>query len=136
TLFSKRESSDNDSLLQVVIENLDIPFHHITIGEDLAQHADLLCNSDLATSVGEAGLPLAFTLISDPSMEHHVFLVRMSHAQYDGLSIPLLFRDLGDAYNDNSMAPSTSFTSYLNSTCRQSSEKDYQFWRDLLAGSF
>lgn len=50
------------------------------------------------------------------SDNHHALILRISHAQYDGVSFQNLYADLTSAYQGNALAPAPQFSDYMK--CR------------------
>ncbi|RAH71360.1 CoA-dependent acyltransferase [Aspergillus aculeatinus CBS 121060] len=63
--------------------------------------------------------------------------MRTSHAQYDGLSMPFILKDLDALYNGIVLAPPARFSEYVEESERLLSQNKHaqQFWRQLLQGS-
>lgn len=65
---------------------------------------------------------------------HYVLVMRVSHAQYDGMSLPLLYQDLEKCYGGGEPIVRPSFGSFIQgATVRQEEAVDY--WSQLLDGS-
>ncbi|GAB1316362.1 hypothetical protein MFIFM68171_06572 [Madurella fahalii] len=65
---------------------------------------------------------------------HYVLIMRMSHAQYDGMSLPLLTQDLEKCYNGQEPKQRPSFGKFIQgATFRE--EEAINFWGHLLEGS-
>ena len=64
-------------------------------------------------------------------------LIRMSHAIYDGISLPIILDSLRKLYHqqDASPPPLSSFGAYIADLGRQTSDTSYNYWRGLLEGS-
>lgn len=63
--------------------------------------------------------------------------MRISHTQYDGLSMPFILKDLDALYNGIVLAPPARFSEYMGESERLLSQNKHaqQFWRQLLQGS-
>ncbi|SPO07060.1 uncharacterized protein DNG_09754 [Cephalotrichum gorgonifer] len=65
---------------------------------------------------------------------HYVLVMRVSHAQYDGMSLPLLYQDLEKCYGGLEAVERPSFGSFIHAaTARE--EEAINFWGNLLEGS-
>ncbi|KAJ5373247.1 hypothetical protein N7517_005253 [Penicillium concentricum] len=80
------------------------------------------------------GIPsLSLALVQqDPS--NSVLVVRLSHAQYDGLCIQRLLEDLLDLYHGKEVAASADFAKYVHH-CRDHESEAFGFWKSLLMGA-
>ncbi|KAK4139158.1 uncharacterized protein C8A04DRAFT_40942 [Dichotomopilus funicola] len=65
---------------------------------------------------------------------YYVLIMRMSHAQYDGMCMPLLIQDLEHSYNGLDPDPRPSFGHFIQGATRRE-EKAIDFWGTLLDGS-
>ncbi|KAK4168265.1 non-ribosomal peptide synthetase [Cladorrhinum sp. PSN259] len=66
--------------------------------------------------------------------DHYVLIMRMSHAQYDGMSMPLIIQDLSKAYNGKEAEPRPSFGKFIQAVAHREVEA-VKFWGELLEGS-
>ncbi|THC87989.1 hypothetical protein EYZ11_012564 [Aspergillus tanneri] len=135
TVFTKV----GDSFFQVVLKEIDVTFSHIQT--DASLQAFCQSRSDLDLSLSPlSGKPLVqFTLISSSEVEH-ALMVRLSHAQYDGYSFPIMIQCISSYYNNShKTAPTlplaTPFADYVYTCDRQKNQEAFQFWRKNLEGS-
>ena len=117
---------------QVVLNQLDLPLHIKDVNKDLDRSFRDFCLKDME-DISQNRPPLAFVLLS-----HRVqgirFVLRLSHAQYDGISLPTIFRSIVDSYNDKAFLQPPSFSRFLAYAyhCRFQS---ISYWKELLRGS-
>ncbi|RAH44549.1 acetyl-CoA synthetase-like protein [Aspergillus brunneoviolaceus CBS 621.78] len=82
--------------------------------------------------------PTRFTLISQ-SPTKHAFVLQLSHAQYDGLSLPYLSSDLTTAYSAGGVLPSPAiaapFSRYMYGRHQHQTAAAFDFWRRYLRGA-
>jgi brevianamide F synthase len=136
TAFIRTETETRD-VVQVVLDGPDLPFHQLTTDEDLALYCDELWGAEGTLSSTMDTLPVKFWLVSRSRAEH-VLVIRLSHAQYDGVSLPILINDLAAEYaacGKLSSGTGTDFASYLYFLSSHSSGPACQFWREYLRGS-
>ncbi|RLM00575.1 hypothetical protein CFD26_108480 [Aspergillus turcosus] len=124
------------SIVQVVLRHIETQLQILEIPaeEDLPSFAEGICQRDSSTPVPCGAPHFKATLISRGN-DLHALIVRLSHAQYDGLSIPVLFTDLSKAYEGLPLSISASYADYLAQRAQQRSPKALQFWRELLQDS-
>lgn len=97
--------------------------------------------TDLPTlNVMGGSMPVRFTLVSCPGEEHVALTIQISHAQWDGVSIPRLFSDFAAIYNQTPLPPTSDFSRYVyhRVSCTAEDIKQdlaYQFWREYLDGA-
>lgn len=121
-------------VMQVVADNLELPFQEISTSSDTGEFCDTMWQSDCAISSTLGQLPTRFSLISR-SRSEHVFAIRLSHAQYDGVSLPVLLRDIASAYSTGAKPSRTDFSSYVYFCLTQDRTAAFEFWRTHLQGS-
>ncbi|THC89053.1 hypothetical protein EYZ11_011502 [Aspergillus tanneri] len=122
---------------QVIRKSVDVPFLHIQSAESL----DTVCESISNVDIHEppvSGKPLVKLTLVSQNTRKHVLIVRLSHTQYDGHCLPILFKDLSLAYNEDvsSVAPAPYFSDYVYYCNNVSGQSAFDFWRRYLQGSF
>jgi len=133
TVFIEHEST----FLQVVLESLEVPVMEHTASDDLEQSVRELCNAH-AESEGafRLGAPFLHFFIVEGKDGREGFVITLSHAQYDGVSLPILLRDLEAMYTGSLTAGSVPFSSYLAHTRDEVVlSKAVSYWSKLLKGS-
>jgi acyl carrier protein len=68
------------------------------------------------------------------ALGHYVLVMRVSHAQYDGMSLPLLCQDLQKAYGGEDLAIRPSFGKFIHGG-KIREDAAMRFWGELLEGS-
>ncbi|KAL4917269.1 hypothetical protein BDW62DRAFT_201894 [Aspergillus aurantiobrunneus] len=126
--------------IQLIMERMDVDLHiQIVIvrsGKDLASFCKSLCEAEQGIGVCESVVPTRFSLVSDSVCQQHVFIMRLSHAQYDGFYVPRVVADLEALYNGRtSFLTPTHFETYLSQLILCQSTAAYGFWREYLSGS-
>ncbi|PKY08992.1 acetyl-CoA synthetase-like protein [Aspergillus campestris IBT 28561] len=80
--------------------------------------------------------PTRFTLVTNVAAAQHVLLIRLSHAQYDGMCIPTLFQDLESLCNlPEAAIQQTDFEDYLDARPHSQNSDSLDFWSNYLQGS-
>ena len=131
TTFVEHESK----FYQVVIDNLGahIPVHQTD--KDLRQYVVDLCNTDIETefSLGSFFVGLLYV---EGTNDESCLIVRLSHAQYDGVSLPNLLRDLEKLYATGQIAAEVSFSSYMARVLDERVQtKAIDYWSRVLQDS-
>ncbi|KAF9884280.1 hypothetical protein FE257_001910 [Aspergillus nanangensis] len=125
-----------DQVLQVVLDNVALPFHHIITDGDPAE-----LNERLRVAERKPSPPLlerlvfAFILLSNPRRQTAQLLFRMSHAQWDGLSLGELFVPLREAWESKPLTPVTQLSTVMYYRAARDKSKSLHFWREYLQGS-
>lgn len=122
--------------LQVVLRSLRPGFHVIETDEPLG---DFTTNHQLQEE-GEGDVQLGesfvqFTVVKHRTSSHHRIIMRILHAQYDGVCFPKILDALQAAYRGKTVVPPPSFANYLRASAGDLTSEHYQHWKQLLAGS-
>ncbi|RAL07335.1 acetyl-CoA synthetase-like protein [Aspergillus homomorphus CBS 101889] len=127
TVFVKTGSQ----LLQVVLRSVTPEYtFHI---QDEQDPSEALVRHDLARPP-RLGEPIVrFMVIKNGAIKHRL-IMRISHGQYDGSSMPLLMQDLRNAYRGESLAKRPQFANFVRMQLL-ANEGAESFYRQMLAGS-
>lgn len=141
----------DEKLWQVVLSEKellsdDMPVlrkYHVGVSETLDQAYSAVCVEDMnkARAGSHLGLPtVAFVLFEKAEQDaggsqvKYKFAMRLSHAQYDGVSLPLILRALTDAYSGGDLTPTIPFGAFISHVSQQE-EESLGFWRRKLQGA-
>ncbi|PKX91457.1 nonribosomal peptide synthase SidD [Aspergillus novofumigatus IBT 16806] len=130
TVFIAHESC----YLQVVLKELDIPMRTHKTDKDLDQYVIDLCREDIESNF-QLGSPF-LRLFHVEGNGQACLIIGLSHAQYDGVSLPRLLQDLDSLYTGTQLATFSPFSAYM----AQISEEPIQnkattYWHNLLSNS-
>ncbi|KAL2261055.1 hypothetical protein VTK26DRAFT_4743 [Humicola hyalothermophila] len=133
TVFIEHEAT----LYQVVLEKLDIAIaKHVAERNDLQTAVRDICTAHADTGHFRLGLPFVNMFFVEAGDGQQCLIIGLSHAQYDGISLPRLLEDLEALYAGKKTAISVPFSSYIAQTSENhAQEKAIQYWRNLLDGS-
>ncbi|CAA9959672.1 hypothetical protein PTMSG1_03087 [Pyrenophora teres f. maculata] len=123
----------NGQFWQVVYHSLDLPFHTYNIDTALQEACDSICAQDCQQRPA-SDVPIQFMFVQHSSMETRL-IIRISHAQYDGYSMPLIFQALSSAYSQKPLNPCFKFSNFL-AYSNDRREASTLYWQRLLAGSY
>ncbi|KAF7169549.1 hypothetical protein CNMCM5623_002209 [Aspergillus felis] len=131
TVFITHESS----FLQVVLNELEIPVRTHKADKELDQCVADLCKKDIESNF-QLGSPFLRLFHVEGNNGDACLIIGLSHAQYDGVSMPSLLQDLDSLYTGTQLATFSPFSSYI----AQLSEEPIQskaatYWRNLLSNS-
>jgi amino acid adenylation domain-containing protein len=125
----------DEKTVQVVLRQPEFSIVELeTIETDLMNFAVADSRKDSESQRLYGKPPLRLTLIRSHH-EHHVLIVRLSHAQYDGMSIPVLMKDLMELYQKRDIGTTTSFAEYTRYVLQSYTDKALDYWRELLCGA-
>ncbi|KAH6640194.1 hypothetical protein F5144DRAFT_626404 [Chaetomium tenue] len=125
------------TFLQVVLKDLDIAVAvEEADQEDLGKFVHGVCTSYIESDNFRLGSPFLHIFLAHGKDGQECLAIGLSHAQYDGVSLPLLLRDLDALYTGSPLTPSSPFSTYI--TQSRSSPAHTQaltYWNTLLATS-
>ncbi|KKY16045.1 putative hc-toxin synthetase [Phaeomoniella chlamydospora] len=96
------------------------------------------CTSSVVDREKNSIVPLgasytAFTVLHHKGYGYRL-LLHISHAQYDGISLPIIIQTLLNAYHGRSLRPHTEFSAYIHLMHRQRASSA-SYWSNILKGS-
>jgi hypothetical protein len=101
---------------------------------DLKQRITDICTADTEEDFA-LGSAFAKIMHVQGNNGQEGLIFRLSHAQYDGVSLPTLLTDLETLYKGGKIS-SEPFATYISATLEASlQQKSLTYWKDLLAGS-
>ncbi len=124
-----------DRFWQVVLRKLRPQFQVYDTDEDLDAFTRNLRESsmDAYPRLGEAYVQ--FSVIKKTGTNNHRLMLRLSHAQYDGICLPKIIEALKASYEGKEVVPSPSFSNYVLQATGPANRKSYDYWKGLLQGS-
>lgn len=120
-------------MMHVILEELVLPVNEYETSENIDDFARHLCAYDSNTTMllGSAFLKLFF-IKSTSSDSQNCLAIRMSHSQYDGMSLPNLFLEVQTLYSGGKLLPCPGFSSYIY---HMNQPAHLAHWRRQLEGS-
>ncbi|CAG9990176.1 unnamed protein product [Clonostachys byssicola] len=117
---------------QVVLRELEPSVNIMNIRGDIKRGIQEAFEEDTRQKLVPCAPFAKFTLFRHVTGDH--MMVRFSHAQYDGVSLPLILQTFFDAYQDKPIAPELPFSLFISHT-RASRPNAVSYWRQLLQGA-
>ncbi|KAL4811153.1 hypothetical protein BDV18DRAFT_155763 [Aspergillus unguis] len=126
-------------LLQIILNNVDpeITVHHTQAAEDLRTACERAYRDDLLHRPLSLGRSFTrFFIVANPADGQARLTLRLSHAQYDGFSLPIIFSLFAAFYRDETPPPppAPKFAGYIRHIQKQRQAAE-PYWRRLLEGS-
>ncbi|KAF7597139.1 hypothetical protein BBP40_009477 [Aspergillus hancockii] len=123
-------------MLQVTLRSVAIPYKELTIptGEDPLSWARLHIAEDKKKTAAFDRPTIRFTLCRQ-SLQHHIFIVRLPHAIYDGSCLEQVAKQISAAYNAQTLPEAPDFAAYARRCARLRTPSAMDFWRNFLAES-
>ncbi|KAJ5517003.1 hypothetical protein N7527_008563 [Penicillium freii] len=120
--------------LGVVVDGLPCQIIEYEIESDVEAFSQKLCDVDVQSRIplGSPFLKFLFVRhVDGPSS----LIMRISHAQYDEICLPILLQQLSALYEGRPVPKSLPFSSYVSHVTRTNLPVSIPYWRDLLRGS-
>jgi amino acid adenylation domain-containing protein len=118
---------------QVVLSDVEVSFHIVEANGTLEEASNALCMQEAQKS-DPLEFPVRFFLVRSTKSQDMRLIIRLSHAQYDGYSLPGLLKTLVAIYQQEPFRPSLEFSKYVAHALTQQPQSA-QYWRELLKGS-
>ncbi|ROV91725.1 hypothetical protein VPNG_09946 [Cytospora leucostoma] len=123
------------TFFQIVLQELDAPVIKQVADKDLEQFVTELCTADIESEF-KLGAPFLRIFHVEGEEGQHCLVLGLSHAQYDGMSLPRLLQDLETLYKGEKVADFEPFSSYITQVGDERAQaKAVSYWSDLLKGS-
>ena len=121
-------------IYQVVKKRYDPGFVQCSSNESTEALLASLCHLDRCYEA-RLGDNLVKFLLVERAADKHTLFMRLSHAQFDGISLGLLYRDLQMSYATKALDPAPRYIDWARTSRRASSPEAEQYWRTLLKGA-
>lgn len=122
-------TNDDKSIVQLILRKVHVDLIQNQGIHNLEEHC---AHDSLAMGVpidGEQGLQVQLLTLRDASK----FLVlRLPHAQFDGMSLSTICEDLTSAYRGNPLPPCAQFSDHTRRAREKTTTEAFQVWRDVL----
>jgi amino acid adenylation domain-containing protein len=125
----------NQRLMQVVLEEYEAEYTRYE-QEDSSDEGipRALIEEDMERPVNLGDNIVRFILVKQ-SDNNHRLVVRISHAQYDGISLPSILQDIRAAYEGTALSNSKPYSAFIHNVRSQDSQQSETFWSTLLESS-
>ena len=74
-------------------------------------------------------MPVSFNLVTSRIKQCSALILRISHAQYDGASMPLLWETIKKAYDNEPLTPVEQFKDVAYKRMGDLNKSEISFWR-------
>lgn len=126
----------NGEYLGVVLEALDVTLHTYETDGDIRQFVQRFCHLDaeMRMPLGSAFVKFFFVQGVD---QQSCLILRISHAQYDEICLPVLLEQLSALYEGRleGIEQCVPFSSHVRHVLRHNIPRSAPYWRELLQGS-
>ncbi|KAF2635407.1 nonribosomal peptide synthetase 6 [Massarina eburnea CBS 473.64] len=120
----------------VVVKDMKIPFTSVSIPSDADTEAFIQSwiTSDIEAPKPHGSSFISFTLFTTPTGTN-TLIFRISHAQYDEMCLPIIFKQLASLYASEPVPPSLPFSKHINHVIHRNIPAAKPYWTNLLATS-
>jgi amino acid adenylation domain-containing protein len=128
----------NGKLLQIILKSYQHNVLVVKTEDSLEDATKRIFEENMCREPLRLGTPLVnMAILQQHECKKTRVLLRMSHAIYDAMSLPIILDTLRKLYHqqDAFELPLSSFAEYVADVTRQTSESSYSYWRNLLDGS-
>ncbi|EAW11679.1 putative nonribosomal peptide synthase [Aspergillus clavatus NRRL 1] len=129
TVFTAR----GDRFYQVVLKQISQEVEWYETDRDIDSFCAELCRDDVQSDL-QLGDSLT-KLIIVGSQTHHRVILRLSHAQYDGVCLPQIWQTLQDVFLGKTPSPEAPFAQYVAAVNSHNGAGTMAYWRTLLQDS-
>ncbi|KAL5356154.1 hypothetical protein BJX96DRAFT_171343 [Aspergillus floccosus] len=130
TVFVQHENTSYG----VVIEDHPCPIVEYEVDADLEDFSRKVCDVDVQSTIC-LGSPFCKFFFAQHVDGRSSLILRISHAQYDEICLPILLKQLSALYEDRTVPMGLPFSSFVAHTLRENIPASIPYWRDLLQGS-
>lgn len=128
----------NGRLLQIILKSYQHNVPVVKAEGSLEDATERLFEGDMCRQPLRLGTPMVkMAILQQVESKKTRILLRMSHALYDGMSLPIILDTLSTLYRQrDAYEPRLcSFADYVADLNRQTVDTSYSYWRSLLDGS-
>jgi aryl carrier-like protein len=119
---------------QVVLRKLD-PGFEVHEADNLAEFTLALQQKDRDNGPRPGEPYLKFSIVKQRDSALHRIIMRISHAQYDGVCLPTILTALQTGYMGQKIPSAPSFSNYIRDAVQGTADHHYVYWKDFLKGS-
>ncbi|PHH75682.1 hypothetical protein CDD82_4328 [Ophiocordyceps australis] len=134
TVFTKMQGDH----VQVVLKHLDTSFRFHATSQSIADSVDEYRRRHV-WPIPTLNMPITdFVMMQSTSSSQdakQALVLGLSHAQFDGVSMHTLWRDLKHLYQGNRLAAATPYSHHMQQWRRSQTRDGFAFWQDTLQGA-
>ena len=124
-----------DRFLQVILRRMEPDFSVVETESSLESYTAQLHEDDVEhpPRLGESSLK--FMIAKSKGTNRHRIIIRIHHAQYDGISLAKILTGLQAGYDNQPLAPAPPYSRLVNYALGRNTSAHYDYWKTLLHGS-
>jgi amino acid adenylation domain-containing protein len=121
----------DDRIFQVILREVE-PVFDVVECEDPEAYITQESQRKISPSLPRGLLPMSFSVVTSPNGPGCIFILRISHAQYDGASLHLLWQALAAAYEGNTLPKVVQFSEVVYNRLNDTNDEAFSFWKEYL----
>ncbi|KAJ5770020.1 uncharacterized protein N7511_002071 [Penicillium nucicola] len=121
-----------DRFYQVVLKDTPQQVAWYRTDEEIDSFCLKLCNEDVESDLPLGSVLTQLSVITNEN--NHRLVLRISHAQYDGVCLPRIWQSFQDAFSGRTPAPEVPFSHFI-AGIYPASQGAQAHWRSVLSGS-
>ncbi|KAJ5366706.1 hypothetical protein N7541_000647 [Penicillium brevicompactum] len=125
---------DSERMLQVVLEELTVSASEHSTDGPVDDFCKTIAKDDIEVDSSFELGKSSLGLFAIKGTEENGLMIRISHAQYDGISFPEILRQLELQYQEREILPSPPFSTFIQHQT-DARPDNIAYWRDVLQGS-
>ncbi|CAG8908849.1 unnamed protein product [Penicillium egyptiacum] len=124
----------NGRFFQVILREVE-PVLNVVHCDDPEAYVARESERKVPPCTAQGKMPVSFTLVTSRIKQVSALIVQISHAQYDGASIPLLWKTIKKAYHNEPLTPAIQFKDVAYKRMGDLNKAEISFWRRYLEGA-
>ena len=125
----------NDRFLQVVLRQMEPDFSVVEVDTSLESFTSQLHEDDIEKPPRLGQSSLRFIIAKLKGTDRHRILIRINHAQYDGIGLAKIMTALQAGYGGLPLPATPPFSRLVNHAIGRNTSMHYDYWKVLLHGS-
>ncbi|KAH8701118.1 putative nonribosomal peptide synthase [Talaromyces proteolyticus] len=121
--------------LQVILRKIRPEFYVYETDESLDEFTSMLQQRDIEQGVKQGEPFTQFYVVKEKNTDRHRIILRLSHAQYDGVSLPRILSAIKAGYEGGPIPSPVSFANFVRDSARLITTDHHNHWRTLLKDS-
>ena len=119
---------------QVILKTFNSEFSRLSNKMEKVAIPKNLCDMDQSCD-SQLGDDIVRFLLVERNVNHQLLIMRISHAQFDGTSLHIIYQSLQSLYNGETLPPAPQFADWARASKDANSAIAEDYWRKLLQGS-
>ncbi|KAJ5964403.1 HC-toxin synthetase [Penicillium vulpinum] len=125
-------AAHGDCFYQVVLKDVSQPIGWYKVEEEIEPFSHLLCKEDVNKDLPLGSLLTQLAVVSN--QKQHRLILRVSHAQYDGVCLPRVWQSFQEVLSGRTPAPEVPFSHFI-ANIHPPGPDSQTYWRDFLSNS-